>query len=125
MQHDDEKAVTSVAFSTDGQRLVSSGQDNTVRVWDVETGRQLLRLNGPQDATPVQVARFSPDGSRVVSSTRDETIQIWDAVDGKLLVSVKGSDKAVLGLAISPDGKLAATCGESGMVKLWDITSTK
>ena len=121
IHHDDEKPVTSVDFSPDSQRLLSSGRDNTARVWDVKTGGLLLKLNGPKDAQAIQAALFSPDGSRIVSVTRDETIQIWDGAQGKLLTSVEGSDKAVGGLAMSADGKLVATWGDEGVIKLWDI----
>ncbi|MDP7019304.1 MAG: WD40 repeat domain-containing protein [Pirellulaceae bacterium] len=121
IHHDDEKPVSSVSFSPDSQRLVSSGWDNTARVWDVKTGRQLLKIDGPEKAKAVQAALYSPDGARIVSVTRDETIQIRDAANGRLLGSAIGSDKAVRGLAISPDGKLAATCGSEGVVKLWDL----
>jgi WD40 repeat protein len=121
IHHDDEKPVSSVSFSPDSQRLVSSGWDKPARVWDVKTGRQLLKIDGPQEAKAVQAALFSPDGSRIILVTREETIQIRDAANGRLLGSAIGSDKAVWGLAISPDGKLAATCGSEGVVKLWDL----
>jgi WD40 repeat protein len=121
MHHDNEKPVSSVAFSPDSQRLLSSGRDNTARVWDVKTGRLLLKINGPKDAQAVQAAQFSPDGSMIISVTRDETIQISDGANGKLLTSVEGSDKAVGGLAISSNGKLVATWGDEGVIKLWDI----
>lgn len=121
MHHDDEKPVSSVDFSPDSQKLLSSGWDNTARVWDVKTGRLLLKLDGPKDATAVQAALFSPNGFRIISVTREETIQIWDGALGNLLASVDGDDKAVSGLAISSDGKLAATWGSQGTIKLWNI----
>lgn len=121
IRHDDQKPVSSVSFSPDGQRLVSSGWDNTACVWDVKTGRQLLKIVGPREAKAVQAALFSPDGSSIIFVTREETIQIRDAANGRLLGSAIGSDEAVWGLAISPDGKLAATCGSEGVVKLWDL----
>ena len=125
IHHDDEKPVTSVDFSPDSQRLLSSGWDNTARVWDVKTGGLFLKLNGPKNAQAVQAALFSPDGSRIISVTRDETIQIWDATHGKLVTSVEGSDKAAGGLAISSGGKLVATWGDEGVIKLWDIQLAK
>jgi WD40 repeat protein len=121
MHHDDEKAVSSVAFSSDSQRLLSSGWDNTARAWDVKSGRMLLKLNGPKNAKAIQAALFWPDDSRIISVTREETIQVWNAADGKLLANGEGSDKAVSGLALSSDGKLAATFGSEGVIKLWDV----
>jgi tetratricopeptide (TPR) repeat protein len=68
--------VMSVAFSPDGQRLASGSLDQTVRIWDSATGKELLALKGYAGTVP-SVA-FSPDGQRLASANGDGPIHLWE-----------------------------------------------
>ena len=65
-----------VAFSPDGQRLASAGLDQTVRIWDNATGKELSALKG--HAGWVARVAFSPDGQRLASANRDGSIHLWE-----------------------------------------------
>ncbi len=71
------RSVLCVAFSPDSRRLATSSEDQTVRLWDAETGQEVLTLHGHTDIVP-SVA-FSPDGNRLVSAGADGTVQIREA----------------------------------------------
>jgi WD40 repeat protein len=74
--------VYSVAFSPDGKRIVSGSGDNTVRVWDAETGEAVhTPLQG--HTRGVSSVAFSPDGKRIVSGSDDYTVRVWDVETGQ------------------------------------------
>ena len=71
-------AVLSIAFSPDGKKIVSGSYDQTIRVWDAETGKEIIPpLEGHSGY--VNSVAFSPEGKKIVSGSYDKTIRVWDA----------------------------------------------
>jgi hypothetical protein len=68
--------VTGVCFSPDGRRLASASGDQTVKVWDAQTGQETRTLKGHTEA--VYSVAFSPDGRRLASASGDQTVKVWD-----------------------------------------------
>ncbi|KDR68085.1 hypothetical protein GALMADRAFT_1354883 [Galerina marginata CBS 339.88] len=117
--------VTSVAFSTDGRRIVSGSYDQTVRIWDAETGKQVGEPFGGQTACVWSVA-FSPDGKRVVSGSDDKTVRIWDAETGKQMGEpFRGHTNFVKSVAFSPDGRHVVSGSNDETVRIWDAETGK
>lgn len=114
-------AVTQTAFSPDGRLLATAGQDAHLMLWDVETGRPVLRLAGHT----AQVSRvlFSPDGRRLASASADKTAIVWDASTGAIVHRLAGHEGVVLSLAFSPDGRQIATTSDDKSVVVWDSDS--
>jgi WD40 repeat protein/serine/threonine protein kinase len=114
--HDDH--VLSAAFSPDGQRIVSSSKDNTVRVWNADGRGQPLVLRGHDNR--VHSAAFSPDGRRIVSASHDKTVRVWNADGRGEPVVLRGHDGAVWSAAFSPDGRRIVSASHDKTVRVWN-----
>jgi eukaryotic-like serine/threonine-protein kinase len=114
--------VSCVAWSKDGKRVASGGDNNVIRVWDAETMRELAVLRG--HTRDVLGVAFSPDGRRILSGSLDKTLRLWDVENGKELHHVEAS-APVNGVALSPDGLRALSAGNDSLVRLWDVQTGK
>ena len=111
--------VNAVAFSPDGQYALSGASDNSIRLWEVVTGRKIQTFSGLTEQ-PISVA-LSPDGERLVSETSDGMVQLWDVDSAEVLRTFEERSEAVLGATFSPDGEYVLSGGgASGTLHLWD-----
>jgi WD40 repeat protein/serine/threonine protein kinase len=112
--------VNGVSFSPDGQRLVSVGRDQTVKIWSIPTGTV---LNSLEDHTEeITCVTFSPDGKRLASGSVDETVKVWDAATGQVIRTLKGRTGVVCSVSFSPDSQRLASASRT-MVKIWDMAT--
>jgi len=97
--------VWSIAFSPDGRYIVSSSRDNTIQLWDAQTGGHVSEpLQGHTDS--VLSVAFSPDGRHIVSGSGDATIRLWDVqTGGQVGESLQGHTDSVFSVAFSSDGR--------------------
>jgi WD40 repeat protein len=82
--------VTACAVTPDGRRVVSASRDQTLKVWDLETGRPLATLEG--HAHGVTACAVTPDGRRVVSASEDKTLKVWDLERSVCIVTHRGDN---------------------------------
>ena len=115
--------INSVAFSSDGTRIVSGSRDKSVRVWDASTGALLMTLNG--HTAYVKSVAFSSNGTRIVSGSWDKSVRIWDASTGALLMTLNGHTDYINSVAFSSDGTRIVSGSEDKSVRVWDMTQEK
>ena len=121
--------VRSVAFSPDGQILASASEDNTVKLWWVDTGTEMTTIYGHLDR--VCCVAFSPDGKIIASAGRDKTIKLWQARTGQLIKTIGDWNKAeyyshandINSLAFTPQGNILASASKDNTIKLWWLGS--
>jgi WD40 repeat protein/serine/threonine protein kinase len=117
------KRISSVAFSPDGQRIVTGSLDKTAKVWDAASGKELYTLRGHR--ADITSATFSPDGQRIVTGSWDKTAKVWEAASGKELLTLQGHNAEVTSAAFSADGKRIVTGSVDKTAKVWDAASGK
>src|SRR5215210_262292 len=120
VQLDHKGQICSYAFSPDGKRALSGGNDNSVRLWDIATGLHLLELKGHTDPAVGSVA-WSADQRRALSGSLDTTMRLWDVEAGRCLRTFEGHTDYVISVAWSTDQRHALSSSTDKTVRLWDL----
>ena len=102
--------VLSIAFSSDGSKVVTACEDGKVRIFSVPDWALLRTLNGHNG--PVHGAEFSPDGKWVASVGEDKTARVWSVEDGKLQQTLQDSRDPLLTVSFAPDSEAFAASSE-------------
>ncbi|KAH7924654.1 WD40 repeat-like protein [Leucogyrophana mollusca] len=116
--------VTSVAYFPDGRHIASASWDETIRIWNVETGQQ--DGEALEHDSGVEAIAIAPDGGKIAGRVEGGLI-VWDVVRRKRVRAVKidgdeGMVEYVLVVTFSPDGRCIATASSIGIsIRLWDV----
>lgn len=114
--------INSVKFNPDGTLLVTGAQDETARIWEVSSEKEILLLD--HDA-PVNSVDFSPDGSLVATASGDKTVRIWDTKTGKELRVLRGHKGIPIAVNFSPDGKYILSVADDRTGRIWEVATGK
>jgi WD40 repeat protein len=118
------KGVYSAAFSPDAAVAAGGEYDNTIRLWDVATGKPLRTFVGHQG--PIGGVAFSLDGRTLASWGQWEpAIRLWDAATGRERRRLHGHADGATGLALAPDGTVLATSSRDGTVLVWNVKAAE
>lgn len=108
-----------LAFHPSGNYLGTASYDKTWRLWDINTGIELLLQEG--HSRSVYGIAFQCDGSIAASCGLDALARVWDLRTGRSILALEGHVKSVLGVDFSPDGYHLATAGEDHTCRIWDL----
>ena len=110
--------ILSVAYAPDDRTAVTGSDDQTARLWDIVTAKEIRRFEGHSAA--VQSVAISADGRSVLTGSSDSTARLWNLATGAETRRFEHSD-SVTSVAFSPDGKLVLTGNQDGKARLWDV----
>ena len=113
-------SIGSVAFSPDGNTIVSCG-GNDIHLWDPHTNQLLKTLIGHTE--PVNSVVFSPDGEIIASASDDRTIRLWSVNTRKLFKTLMGHTDSVSRVVFSSDGETIASAGNDRTIRLWNANT--
>jgi RNA polymerase sigma factor (sigma-70 family) len=115
--------VNAVAFSPDGRLLASGSADNTVRLWDAATGKEIRAITTATDQ--VQSVAFSPDGKVLASAGNDRTVYLLEVPTGKIYARITGLNANILAISFSPQGTLVGAACADGTIRVWESFTGK
>jgi WD40 repeat protein/serine/threonine protein kinase len=127
-------AILDLCLSNSEEWLVTGGADNTARIWNAATGKELIKLAGHVSEVTAVAILADPVGLRVLTGSSDKTARLWaisglgaaDAAEpgsagpqATELLSLKGHTRGLTSVAFAPDGQAALTAARDGLTILW------
>ena len=114
--------IWSTEFSPSGAHVLTACADQTARIWDAATGRELLTLRHP---APLALARYSPSGERIATGADDGAVRVWDAKTGAAIDTLTGHQAPVGALGWDANGSRLVSGAIDGSVRVWSLATGK
>lgn len=107
-----------VGVTQDGHRAVSASDDGTLRVWDLNAGKELHCMTGQLEG--VRAIAVTQDGQSAISASKDKLF-LWDLNTGKQRCCLVGHSDIVLAVAVTPDGQHAVSVSNDKTLHVWNL----
>ncbi|MFM7845876.1 MAG: WD40 repeat domain-containing protein, partial [Planctomycetota bacterium] len=114
-------AVSLFAVSPNGQQLVTSGADQSARVWNLADGAASWTF---PHAAPISALAWRADGAQLATGSANKQLLIWSTADGQKVQAFDGHAAAITAVSFLPDNTVAAACAD-GHVKIWNVAEKK
>ena len=118
MTHGGPRVLTT-AFSPDGGRVATAGDDGTIKVWNVADGKLGCTMTGHSAA--VGGVAIAPDGQILASASDDRTVKLWHIGECRLLNTLSLHQDEVWSVRFSPDGSLLLSGGKDNVMGVWGM----
>jgi WD40 repeat protein len=116
--------LTGAWFAPDGERILTSSSDGTLRMWSVPAPTGYVDTATPSVEGVASLA-WSPDGRQLAMASDDHGVGIWDATTGAPQQTLTDHSDSVYAVAFSPDGTLLGSAGADRTIKIWDVATGK
>ncbi|MBI4659955.1 MAG: protein kinase [Verrucomicrobia bacterium] len=113
------RAVVFATFAPDSRSVITTSDDGTARIWETDTGRELIPPLKHQGA--ILYAAFSHDGRRIVTASADWTAQVWDARTGQAIGQPLKHQGIVRYAEFSRDGRAVVTASYDMTAQVWEV----
>ncbi len=113
----DTQKIRDLAFSPNGKLLASASDDDTIKLWNPQTGNLIRTLKG--HSNNVTSVAISPDGKLLASGSDDHTVKLWNLETGDELITLTGHTNYVQDVAFSPDGHFLASGSYDNTIRVW------
>ena len=113
--------MQSLIYATNGEFLLSAGEDKFIRMWNPVTGKLIRKFQGHTGW--VNTIALSQDNKILASGSDDHSIKLWDIASGKLIRTLRGHEEFIYGVAFSPDSTVLASRDYHGNVRTWSLKS--
>ncbi|OKH42756.1 WD40 repeat domain-containing protein, partial [Scytonema sp. HK-05] len=112
-------SVYAVALTPDGKYVISGSSDNTLKVWNLETGQEKSTLTGHSHW--VYAVALTSDGKYVISGSFDKTLKVWNLETGQEKSTLTGHSHWVNAVALTSDGKYVISGSSDNTLKIWNL----
>jgi len=113
--------VNCAVFGPDHRWLATGGADNSIRLWDVDSGLELRALTGHQNW--IRSLAVNGNGDLLVSGSNDRTVKVWNVSSGRETLTLTGNEGVVEAVLLSPDGRRIISGSADRTIRVWDATS--
>ncbi len=115
--------VTAATVTPDGRYIISGSADQTLKVWELASGREVRTLAGHGSGICAVTVTPDPDGRYVISGSYDQTLKMWELASGRELHTMKGHARWVRAITITSDGRYAISGSGDWSLKVWDLAN--